>query len=143
MTDRPRDWAQHLPLSNRPRHDERAVGFDWREELERLVELTGSTPQSDAALAQRRVGVRDYGAVLVEVYRAAPESDALRVLDAPTGAVALAQAQRAPFAVKAVIRGRTVRATDAGWEFGSGPVLEGSARQLLLFLYGRGPVPGS
>jgi hypothetical protein len=60
-----------------------------------------------------------------------------------SGAVALARAAAAPLPVRAVIRGRTLKATDAGWEFGSGPELAGTARELVLFLYGRGPVPGS
>jgi len=54
-----------------------------------------------------------------------------------SGAVALRRALEAPTEIKAVIRGCTLAATDADWSFGHGPVLQGTAAELLLFLYGR------
>ena len=60
-----------------------------------------------------------------------------------SGAVALARTLAAPLPIRAVVKGRTLRATDAGWGFGSGPEIAGTARELVLFLYGRGPVPSA
>lgn len=60
-----------------------------------------------------------------------------------TGAVALARATAAPLPIRAVIRGRTLVATDDGWRFGTGKELSGTAREQILFLFGRsGTVPG-
>jgi hypothetical protein len=139
------DLGRYLPLSNRPRVDESGVTNDWRaklDELEAAVANTGA--DAGAAFAQararRKVRIGDLGLALVAAY----ESGAGFSVDPVTsGAVALARAAAAPLPVRAVIRGRTLKATDAGWEFGSGPELAGTARELVLFLYGRGPVPGS
>lgn len=53
-----------------------------------------------------------------------------------SGAVALVRAGTAPFERRAAIAGHTVRATDAGWEFGRGPVLEAPALTIVSFLLG-------
>lgn len=126
MSD-PRDLARYLPLSNRPRVDESGVTSDWRA---KLSELTGEP-------VDRTVRIGELGKALLAAYEAG-------LMDADpvtSGAVALARAAAAPLPIRAVIRDRTLRATDAGWEFGSGPELAGTARELVLFLYGRGPVP--
>ena len=54
-----------------------------------------------------------------------------------SGAVALGRAAAAPTEIRAVIFGHSLRATDADWEFGRGPVLEATAAELLEFLGGR------
>ena len=54
-----------------------------------------------------------------------------------SGAVALYLATSAPTEIRAVTRGHALRATDAGWEFGRGPVLEATAIELVEFLGGR------
>lgn len=54
-----------------------------------------------------------------------------------TGAVALARILMAPTPIRAVVRARTLTATDAGWQFGGGPVLSGTASTLIQFLFGR------
>ena len=41
------------------------------------------------------------------------------------------------FGTKKRIAGLTLRATDAGWTTGSGPVVEGTARDLTLAITGR------
>ncbi|WP_104138936.1 maleylpyruvate isomerase family mycothiol-dependent enzyme [Cryobacterium sp. Y62] len=58
---------------------------------------------------------------------------------APTvsGAVALRQSLIAPTAIKAILRVRTLVATDADWCVGRGPELLGTAEAHLLFLFGR------
>lgn len=67
---------------------------------------------------------------------AAPE-----IPDDVSGAVALSRAGTAPFERRAAISGHTVRATDAGWEFGRGPVLEAPALTIVSFLLGVGDEP--
>lgn len=54
-----------------------------------------------------------------------------------SGAVALARAAAAPTPLRAVLRGRTLEATDAGWRIGSGPAIRGSAAELVAWLSGR------
>lgn len=139
MTD-PRDLARYLPLSTRPRHDESAVDDDWGARLAALVRAGATGAAVDRALARRRVRIGDLGAALAEAWETQP---GLAVDATTSGAVALARTLAAPLPIRAVVRGRTLRAIDAGWEFGSGPELAGTARELVLFLYGRGPVPSA
>ncbi|GAA1806767.1 hypothetical protein [Agromyces neolithicus] len=54
-----------------------------------------------------------------------------------SGAVALYLAAKAPTPIRAVISGHTLRAPDADWDFGRGPVLEADAVPMLEFLLGR------
>jgi len=138
-----RDFARYLPLSIRPRVDESGVTDDWGARLDAL-DPRGNRTAFDAAVtrarARRRVRIGDLGLALAEAYTLDPGL----VVDATTsGAVALARALAAPLAIRAVVRGRTLRATDADWDFGTGPEIAGTARELVLFLYGRGPVPSA
>jgi hypothetical protein len=55
-----------------------------------------------------------------------------------TGAVALRRAAAAPTPIRAVISGHSLHATDAGWSIGHGPVLVGTADELIRFLVGIG-----
>lgn len=143
MTDQPRDLARYLPLSIRPRVDESGVSDDWGSRLAAL-RPAGDRATFDALVARattrRKVRIQDLGAALAEAYAIDP---ALVVEATTSGAVALARALVAPLPIRAVVKGRTVRATDAGWAFGTGPEFAGTARELVLFLYGRGPAPGS
>jgi hypothetical protein len=150
MSEKPRDLARYLPLSQRVQRDETDVTNDWASQLDALVAAVDAVASRDdraafdnavaAARRRRRVRVQDLGLALAEAY--ALGGAKLRVSPTTSGAVALARALSAPTAIRAVVRGRTMRATDAGWEFGTGPELAGTARKLVLFLYGRGPVPG-
>lgn len=139
MSD-PRDLAKYFPLSNRPRVDESAVDDDWGARLAALVAAGASGPAVDRALARRRVRIGDLGAALAEAWETYP---GLPVDATTSGAVALARALAAPLPIRAVVKGRTLRSTDADWSFGSGPEIAGTARELVLFLYGRGPVPSA
>lgn len=136
--------GDYLPLSNKPRVDESQVTGDWRarlDELEAGRDLSPEVRDAFAAARQRkRVRVGDLGRALVAVYESIPDAV---VEPVTSGAVALARAVSAPLPIRAVIADRTLRASDAEWEFGRGPVLEGTARELVLFLYGRGPLPGA
>lgn len=91
-----------------------------------------------------RASVRELGRVMIGAYDIAHGLHQPLVIDpVATGAVALARALTAPTPIKAVIRGRTLHATDAGWRVGHGPELPGTAAAIVLFLYGRGGVPSS
>lgn len=52
------------------------------------------------------------------------------------GRVSLYASTKASFDRRAALSGSTVRASDAGWEFGRGPVLEGTALGITRFLLG-------
>ncbi|AZZ57185.1 hypothetical protein [Rathayibacter iranicus] len=58
-----------------------------------------------------------------------------------SGAVALDRLQRAPLAIRAAVRDRTLSPTDADWELGTGPALRAPADAILRFLLGVGPFP--
>lgn len=151
MADDPRDLAQYLPLSIRPRVDESGVTGDWGPRLDDLVAAVDAlSPAGDrgafddavaAARRRRRVRVADLGAALVAAYEFC--GDRLSVDAVTSGAVCLARSLSAPLPIRAVVRGRTLHATDADWRLGSGPDLAGPARELVLFLYGRAGVPGA
>ncbi len=53
-----------------------------------------------------------------------------------SGSVALYAATTTSFDRRAVVSGHALRATDAEWEFGRGPLLVGTAREILEFLLG-------
>jgi uncharacterized protein (TIGR03083 family) len=57
------------------------------------------------------------------------------------GAVALRRSLIAPTEIKSVLRTRRLVATDAEWSVGHGAPLRGTAAELILFLFGRGPLP--
>jgi hypothetical protein len=164
VNEGPRDLARYLPLSGRPRVDESAVTSDWGARLAELVAtietLIASLPSATLARPEvraardrlsatiaaipsaRRVRVPTLGTVLVEAYEFAALTGAPLVVDSVTsGAVALDRSLRAPLAIRAVVKNRTLHATDADWEFGTGPALRGTAAELVLFLYGRAGVP--
>ena len=165
------DLSRHLPLSNRPSQDESGVTADRREALAVVVrqahDLTAGTqaPPAEAAarfLAESRLDREFAGRPLPEVADAvaagAPRgiralADAVRALlslaaDRPvdldpvtSGSVALYAVGRASFDRRAVVGGCTLRATDAGWEFGRGPERAAPARQILAFLLALDDVP--
>jgi hypothetical protein len=58
-----------------------------------------------------------------------------------SGSVALYATTTAPLERRAVVAGHTLRATDADWEFGHGPTLEGPAVGIVAFLLGVSDVP--
>lgn len=158
------DLSRHLPLSNRPRSDESDVTGDRRVALADVVaradallrppvdaarflaaaqldrEFPGNPPLAEVAATIRTGGKRGIRP-LTDAVRALLElaGDREIELDAVTsGAVALYAATRAPFERRAVYAGNTLRATDAGWEFGHGPLREAPARQILEFVLGLG-----
>lgn len=121
------------PVSGRRIIATRLGDSDPHEILERLRAIA-----ADRLARRGPHGVAGLCAVLVDGY------DLGRSLGRPlafpstaTGAVALASALTASTPIKAVARGRTLRATDAGWTVGRGPDLSGTAESIILFLAGR------
>ena len=125
------DFLRFLPLSGRARQDEGEVSSDRRRELDTLVGSLAALSRAesvwvafatDAGLAGlwRRSGgtVEGFRAALLEQRRS------IRVLS------------RALAAALQVVAGHTIRATDADWAFGNGPVLEGTSLQIVGFLLG-------
>lgn len=166
------DFARFLPLSNRPRHDESGTSRDWAArvaEVAAAVEAvaaealgghgTSPHPEAEAALetvralareaadrhvARRRVRVRELRTIVLAAWRAADAFGAPLDLDpVVTGAVALDLAAGARLPIRAVIRDRTLVASDAGWRLGGGEELVGTAREIVTFLAGEGAVPRS
>lgn len=113
---------------------------DLRDEFAALA--VASTPAGLTRLGEAiRTGRRRRARALASGARAllllARSADTDPGLDATTaGVVALRLAGSAPFDRRAVVKGRTVRATDADWSFGRGPVLEGTATGIAAFLLG-------
>jgi hypothetical protein len=163
--DLPRDLGRYLPLSARPRVDESNVSGDWGPRFAELLagidamfaamsaetlarpDVGAARDRLSAAVAAvkpgRRVRVPALGAVLIEALEVAALTGARLTVDPVTsGAVALDRSLRAPLAIRAVVRHRTIRATDADWAFGTGPELAGTAAAIVRFLYGRAGVPG-
>lgn len=86
----------------------------------------------------RPVPVRVLSRTVAAYLTLAREIDAAPTLAPRTsGAVALYLAAKAPTPIRAVIGGHTLRAPDADWDFGRGPVLEADAVPMLEFLLGR------
>lgn len=103
---------------------------EWRESDGDLTQLRVR------ALARRR-SIRALARCVAATMRVAADAGAQLQLDPMTaGAVALYASGAGPFERRAVVSGHTVRATDADWSFGSGPVLEGQALQIAGFLLG-------
>ncbi len=117
---------------------------DGEADAEPVTEMPGQSPadrlRAAAVMARnaRAVPVRVLSRAVAAYLTLAREIGAAPTL-APrtTGAVALYLAAKAPTPIRAVIRGHTLRARDADWDFGRGPVLEADAVPMLEFLLGR------
>ncbi|TFC50160.1 maleylpyruvate isomerase family mycothiol-dependent enzyme [Cryobacterium sp. TMT1-21] len=85
-----------------------------------------------------RQGVTELTEAVVHGFDLAhPLGLALTVDPTAAGAVALGRAQRASTPVKAVLRRRTLVASDALWRVGRGPDYRSTAEDIVLFLFGR------
>jgi len=151
------DVWRELPLFGRARVDESGVRSGWDDDLAAVREAARAALEAhpDAAAADafeaalpaprlRRDGTPK-PVRLAELDRAvyAYLDLCARIGAEPAvparagGAVALGRAASAPTEIRAVIAGHSIRATDADWTFGRGPVLEDTAAALLDFLGGR------
>ncbi|GAA1056429.1 hypothetical protein GCM10017608_32320 [Agromyces luteolus] len=117
--------------------------------LDELPRLDGPSAAADAFDAraahilgrERATGVVELDDVVVAALLIGGAAGAVVPLSArASGAVALRRAAAAPTEIRAVIAGHTLRATDAGWEFGHGSPLVDTAHGLLRFLTGIGTV---
>lgn len=151
------DVWRNLPLFGRERVDESGVGRGWAEELtavhaaaEAALAAHPDPEAAEAFEASLRPGRPTRSGKPRTVKLAELDRAVYAYLDLTTrlgmppqlperagGAVALGRAAAAPTEIRAVISGYALRATDAGWEFGRGPVLEATAAELLEFLGGR------
>ncbi len=159
------DFLRYLPLSQHDGSDA-TVSSDRREQLavvvESMLELSerSSAFDLDRSLRQTRLSglwreaggdgqrlldlvrdhrrsVRDLASVVTGALSEASRAGEALSLDTTTaGVVALYASGAGAFERRAVISGHTVRATDATWEFGSGPVLEAPATHIAAFLLG-------
>ncbi len=95
----------------------------------------------DAAGA--RASVATLGAAVVTALEVAEGIPQPIAIEATTlGAVALDRALRAPLERRTVVRARTLVASDGDWRVGTGPELRAPGAAIVLFLAGRGPLPG-
>lgn len=151
------DLWRELPLFGRESVDESAVPSGWDAELEAVRaaadEALAAHPNPEAAAAfdaellprrglfgrgRSRRSLADLDRAVYAYLELCAAIDATpRIPERASGAVALGRAARAPAEIRGVIAGCTIQATDAFWSFGRGPVLEGTAVELLEFLGGR------
>lgn len=93
-----------------------------------------------------RTGLSDLIEAVVHSYDIVqPLGASIEVSPETTRSVALRGLLLAPADRRAVVGAHTLHATDAGWAIGPGPakstgVIEGTARGIVLYLYGRSPV---
>lgn len=97
---------------------------------------------ADKAAGQGRHGITELTEAVVHGYDIAhPLDRRLPVAPTASGAVALRRSLIAPTEIKAVLKVRTLVATDADWQVGRGTELPGTAEEFVLFLFGRGGLP--
>ena len=140
------DAARLTALAGRQRADQLAAEFARAARLaDAGASEFGAADLPELATAVRS-GSRRRTSALVHAVRAvlvlADElNDVPRVADLTLGVVALYLATSAPLERRAVVAGHAIHATDADWQFGRGPVLEGTAMAIVRFLVGLSDVP--
>ncbi|GAA3894389.1 maleylpyruvate isomerase family mycothiol-dependent enzyme [Leifsonia kafniensis] len=96
----------------------------------------------EKAAGHGRTGVGELTEAVVHGYDIArPLGISLPIAPSASGAVAVRGSLLAPTEIKAVLRTRTLVATDAVWRVGHGRELLGTAETLVPFIYGRGGLP--
>ncbi|HZK59214.1 MAG TPA: maleylpyruvate isomerase family mycothiol-dependent enzyme [Cryobacterium sp.] len=125
----------------------RAIDVVSRAEAEAApAELVARIRQiaAEKSAGRGRRGIIELTEAVVHGYDIAhPLGLTLAVAPTASGAVALRRSLIAPTGIKAVLHGRTLVATDAGWSVGRGPARPGTAESIVLFLFGRGPLPAA
>ncbi|MEC5148663.1 maleylpyruvate isomerase family mycothiol-dependent enzyme [Cryobacterium sp. GrIS_2_6] len=108
------------------------------DELIASLQTTAAEYAAGRVTARGRHGITELTEVVVHgLDLAHPLGRALEVSPVALGAVAVRRALIAPTPVKAVVRRRTLAATDAGWRVGRGAVIESTGVNIVLFLFGR------
>lgn len=128
----------------------------WRSGTTRLSRLRSSRPAGQspselasavhglatddlAAASKRRLG--ELSDAVVAAYEIAAATGHPVSVDAvASGAVALARGLGGPVGIRAITSERTLVATDAEWQVGRGPVIEGTAAGIVLYMFGRAPL---
>lgn len=135
------DFARFLPLSQRSHDDESSLTTERRTLIAQVVAAAGVLPAADreavAAAAGRGRTTAELLRATTTLLRASDAADvAVSLSDAALGTTAMLASARLPFDRRAVVSGHTVRASDAGWTLGRGPVLEAPALEIVRFLLG-------
>ncbi|KQQ95668.1 hypothetical protein ASF62_04000 [Leifsonia sp. Leaf325] len=152
-------WRLAVPTSELVRATSLALvenGFSQRRVSESFARRGADLPADELIAALRAIAVdkrADVGrtsirelaiAVVGGLDISGPLGAVLPLRSAASGAVALRRALNGPTEIKAVIRDRSLTATDAEWSFGRGPAMRDTAEAILLFLYERSDrAPGS
>lgn len=88
-----------------------------------------------------RTGLADLVETVVHTYDIVqPLGVPIEVDPEATRSIALRSLLTASPDRRALVASRTLWASDAGWAIGRGPLLEGSAQGIVLYLYGREPL---
>jgi hypothetical protein len=158
------DLGRFFPLSQRPVGDESGVTSDRRAALADVIEATeamllgdrdlgrefaeraglaGEISTGDLRLLAERVRagkrrpVRALSRAVTAQLEVARDVGVVPRIDPRTiGAVVLYRTGAAPLEIRAVLAGHTLRASDADWSFGHGPVLQDTSLRILAFICG-------
>ena len=127
-------WGKHLnPMRAMDDLSARAAEASYEDLVDRIRAIA-----DDKRHGTGRVRIGDLIESVVHAYDISHALKADLQLDPrATGAVALARVVMAPTPIKAVLRARTLTATDADWALGRGAALRGTASTLVMFLFGR------
>ena len=107
-----------------------------RDPLARLAEAGA------AVRSGRKRGIRPLVHSSRALFRLASALGVSPVIDPQIyGAIVLWGATSGPFDRRAVLSGHSIRATDSDWQFGRGPVLEGTALAIAAFVLGVSDTP--
>jgi len=107
-----------------------------RDPLPRLAESAA------AVRGGKKRGIRPLVHVSRALFRLAGSLGLCPVIDPQVcGAIVLWGATSGPFDRRAVLSGHSIRATDSDWQFGRGPVLEGTALAIAAFVLGASDTP--
>ncbi|KQO99592.1 hypothetical protein [Leifsonia sp. Leaf264] len=152
-------WRLAVPTAELVRATSLALvenGFSQRRVAESFARRGADLPVAEIVAGLRsiavdkradrgRTGIRELAITVVGgLDIARPLGAVLPLRPAASGAVALRRALNGPTEIKAVIRDRSLTATDADWSFGRGPAMSDTAEAILLFLYERSDrAPGS
>lgn len=135
--------AAHALLSSRGERESELLGRAFLHTSRLNARGSDGLPAvADAIAAGPKRRIRDLSRTVTAALVLSRDLD-LPIALAPrtTGAVALYLATSGSFDIRAVVRGRTLRSTDDGWEFGKGPVMEDTSIRLVAFLSGVSPEP--
>ncbi|WP_150308506.1 maleylpyruvate isomerase family mycothiol-dependent enzyme [Planctomonas psychrotolerans] len=127
-------WGHHInPMKAIDDLSVKAAQASYEDLVDRIREIA-----DDKRSSRGRVRIGELIEAVVHAYDISHALKADLALDPrATGAVAVARVVMAPTPIRAVLRARTLTATDAGWTLGSGTPLSGTASTLIMFLFGR------